>query len=164
MTGSFRPRTLHDATARRTEPIAVVEAFLGSLAAADFDSAADFLDENVRWMNVGLPTVRGRRRTMAMLRPLGRPGRSFEVYLHSIADNAGTVLTERTDVITFGRCRFQLWVIGRFDVHDGQITLWRDAFDYWDATRATVRALVGALVPAVRPTAPGSPEVAPGRH
>jgi len=32
MGNPFRPRTLHDATARRTEPIAVVEAFLGSLA------------------------------------------------------------------------------------------------------------------------------------
>jgi limonene-1,2-epoxide hydrolase len=164
MTSSFRPRTLHDATVRRTEPTAVVEAFLGSLAAADFDSAAEFLDEHVTWVNVGLPAVRGRRRTMALLRPLGRPGRSFEVYLHAIAANGGTVLTERTDVITFGRCRLQLWVTGRFDVQDGQITLWRDSFDYWDATRGTVRALVGALVPALRPTAPGSPDVAPGRH
>lgn len=164
MGNPFRPRTLHDATARRTEPIAVVEAFLGSLAAADVESTSELLDEHVTWVNVGLPAIRGRRRTMAVLRSLGWPGRSFEVYLHAIAANGVTVLTERTDVLVFGRCRVQLWVVGRFDVQDGRITLWRDSFDYLDALRATLRGLLGALVPAWQPTAPGSPDVAPGRH
>jgi limonene-1,2-epoxide hydrolase len=55
-------------------------------------------------------------------------------------------------------------VTGRFDVADGRITLWRDYFDYQDTFRAFLRGLVGVVLPAVRPAAPGSPAVAPGRH
>jgi limonene-1,2-epoxide hydrolase len=161
---SFRPRILRDAALTPTEPIAVVEAFLAALAAGDHDLMGDLLDEHVRYVNLGMPTVRGRRRTVGVLRPLGRPGMSFEVYVHAIAANGNTVLTERTDVINIGRLRLQFWVTGRFDVEDGRITLWRDSFDYLDILRATVRGLAGALVPALRPTAPGSPEVTPGKR
>jgi limonene-1,2-epoxide hydrolase len=144
--------------------VAVVEAFLGALAVGDFVSAADLLDEQVTYVNVGLPTVRGRRRTIAVLKPLGRPGTRFEVYLHGVAANGATVLTDRTDVLVFRALRLQFWVTGRFEVQDGRITLWRDSFDYLDLTRAFVRALAGAVVPALRPAAPGSPAVQPGRH
>jgi limonene-1,2-epoxide hydrolase len=101
---------------------------------------------------------------MAFLRPLGKPGRSFEVYLHAIATNGRTVLTDRTDAIVLGPLRFQIWVAGRFDVHNGHIVLWRDSFDYADVLRALVRGVVGVVLPAARPPAPQSPDVAPGRH
>ena len=65
------------------------------------------------------------------------------------------MLTERTDVLVFGRVRCQFWVTGRFDVRDGQITLWRDSYDYLDLTRAFLRGVAGALVPALRPAAAG---------
>jgi limonene-1,2-epoxide hydrolase len=164
MRGSFRPRVLHDAAIRQSDPQAVVEAFLGALVAGDMDSAADLLDEHATWVNVGFPAIRGRRRTMGLLRGLARPSWSFEVYLHAIAANEGTVLTERTDVLSVGPLRMQFWVAGRFDVRDGRITLWRDSFDYLDTFRAFVRALFGVVIPALRPAAPGSPDVAPGRH
>lgn len=164
MSGSFTPRLLHDAAVRPTEPTAVVEAFLGALAVADFDGAADLLDERLTYVNVGLPTIRGRRRTIDVLRPLGRRGLHFEVYLHGIAARGGTVLTDRTDVLVLGPVRLQFWVAGRFEVTDGRITLWRDAFDYLDLLRAVLRGVAGALVPPLRPAAPGSPDVQPGRH
>ncbi len=164
MSGSFRPRILHDVAVHPTEPQAVVEAFLGALASADLSTAGTLLDERVTYVNVGMPTIRGRRRTLRLLRPLGLPGRSFEVYLHAIAANGDTVLTDRTDVLVFGPCRFQFWVTGRFDVQDGRITLWRDSFDYADLLRAFVRGLIGAVVPVLRPKAPAAPDVAPGRH
>jgi limonene-1,2-epoxide hydrolase len=164
MTGSFRPRILHDVAARPTEPQAVVEAFLAALVGADLGTAEALLHKHVTYVNVGLPAIRGRRRTIAVLRGLARPAVSFEVYLHAIAANEGTVLTDRTDVLVFGPCRFQFWVTGRFDVRDGQITLWRDSFDYVDILRAVVRGLVGAVIPAVRPGVPASADVPPGRH
>ena len=164
MNGSFRPRVLHDAAVLYSDPQAVVEAFLGALVAGDLDTAADLLDEEVTYVNVGLPALRGRRRAIGFLRPLARPRVGFEVYLHAIATNGPTVLTERTDVLVFGPCRMQFWVAGRFDVQDGRITLWRDSFDYLDTFRAFVRGLLGVLIPALRPTAPGSPDIAPGRH
>jgi limonene-1,2-epoxide hydrolase len=164
MPGSFKPRLLHDAGVRPTQPQDVVEAFLAALAGADLAGAAALLDEHVTYINVGLPPVRGRRRTMGVLKGLARPGMSLEVYLHGIAANGPLVLTDRTDVLVLGPVRLQFWVTGRFDVEDGQITLWRDTFDYLDLFRSLVRGVAGAVVPALRPTAPNSPDAAPGRH
>jgi limonene-1,2-epoxide hydrolase len=164
MTGSFRPRVLHDVAARPTEPQAVVEAFLATLVAGDFSGAAELMNEHITYVNVGMPPVHGRRRAIGLLRPLARPGAAFEVYLHAIAANGATVLTDRTDVLVFGRLRLQFWVTGRFDVHDGQITLWRDSFDYVDLLRSFGRGLLGALIPSLRPLAPATPSAVPGRH
>ena len=94
---------------------------------------------------------------------LDRPGASFEVYLHAISADGPVVLTERTDVLVFGPLRIQFWVWGRFDVHDGQITLWRDSFDNLDILRGLVRGLFGTVVPALRPSAPTRLDAAPGR-
>jgi limonene-1,2-epoxide hydrolase len=164
MSGSFKPRLLHDVTVRPSQPQAVVEAFLAALAGPDLAGAAALLDEEITYVNVGLPPIHGRRRTVGVLKQLTRPGVSFEVYLHAIAANGPVVLTERTDVLVLGRLRMQFWIAGRFDVHDGQITLWRDSFDYLDMLRSFVRGLAGAVVPALRPAPPSSAETAPGRH
>jgi limonene-1,2-epoxide hydrolase len=43
-------------------------------------------------------------------------------------------------------------VCGVFEVTNGRITLWRDYFDMFDFTKALVRGLVGAVIPALRPT------------
>ena len=146
-----------------SEPREVVEAFLHALAAKDFATAEALLAEDVRYVNVGLPTIRGRRRTMRVLEVLGRRGLGFEVYFHAVAADGPTVLTERTDVLLLGPVRMQFWVTGRFDVHGGRITLWRDAFDFLDTTRALVRGLLGTVLPGVRPQPPAVAG-APGRH
>lgn len=146
-----------------TDPQSVVEAFLHALAVSDVDAAVALVADDIRYVNVGLPTVRGRARVAKVLGGLTKPGTSFEVYLHAISADGPVVLTERTDVLVFGSLRAQFWVWGRFDVHDGQITLWRDSFDFVDITRAFVRGLVGMVLPGIRPKAPTSTEVPPGR-
>ncbi len=109
------------------------------------------LDENLVYQNVGFPTIRGRARAMKLFRSMeGRAG--FEVKIHRIAVNGSTVLTERTDALVFGRVRLQFWVCGVFEVTDGRITLWRDYFDMFDFTKALARGLLGAVIPALRPT------------
>ena len=142
---------------------ATVVAFLTALAASDIGAAGALLADDVVYVNVGLPTIRGRRGVLRVLAPLAGRHARFEVYLHAVAAEGGQVLTERTDVIEFGRLRFQFWVAGRFDVRDGQITLWRDAFDFLDCTRAALRGLLGALVPALRPGPPAT-SGPPGRR
>lgn len=146
-----------------TDPQSVVEAFLHVLAVSDVDAAVALVADDIRYVNVGLPAIRGRARVAKVLGGLGKPGTSFEVYLHAISADGPVVLTERTDVLVFGSLRAQFWVWGRFDVHDGQITLWRDSFDYVDLTRSFVRGLLGMAVPGLRPKAPTSTEVPPGR-
>lgn len=164
MTGSFRPRLLHDAAVPRTDPRTVVEAFLAALGVADLHTARNLLDEQVVYVNVGMPAIRGRRRTIGVLRPLARRGISLEIYLHAIAADGPTVLTDRTDVLVVGPVHVQFWVTGRFEVVDGLITLWRDSFDYVDMLRAIARGLVGAVVPGLRPAPPDNAEIPPGRH
>lgn len=129
----------------------IVEALLTSLQAQDTERVGAVLDDNLVYQNVGLPTIRGRARAMKLFRAMeGRPG--FEVKIHRIAVNGSSVLTERTDVLIFGPVRMQFWVCGVFEVHNGRITLWRDYFDVWDMTKALVRGVAGAAVPALRPS------------
>lgn len=129
----------------------VVEVLLSSLQAQDADGAAAVLDENLVYQNVGFPTIHGRARAVKLFRAM--EGRLvFEVKIHRIAVNGSSVLTERTDVLQFGRLRLQFWVCGVFEVSGGRITLWRDYFDMWDMSKALVRGAIGAAVPALRPT------------
>lgn len=108
-------------------PTAVVERFLERMRALDSEGAAALLAADVVYENKGLPTLRGR----------GAP-----------------VLTERTDVLEWGRMRVLFWVCGRFDVRDGEIVLWRDYFDYLAVFAATTRGLLGIFVPALRAKPP----------
>ncbi len=128
-----------------------VEVLLSSLQSADTDGAGAVLDENLVYENVGLPTIRGRARALKLFRSMeGRA--AFEVKTHRIAVNGSSVLTERTDAIIIGPVRLQFWVCGVFEVHDGRISLWRDYFDTVDFLKAIARGLLGAVVPALRPT------------
>ena len=128
-----------------------VEVLLAALQNQDTDGMGAVLDDNLVYQNVGFPTIRGRARAMKLFRAMeGRVG--FEVKIHRIAVNGSSVLTERTDVLVFGRLRLQFWVCGVFEVSGGRITLWRDYFDMFDMTKALARGVVGAVVPALRPS------------
>jgi len=138
----------------------VVKDFLELLAAREPDAACDLLDEDIVYMNVSLPTIRGRERTRRIMKSaFGRKGAAFEVYFHHVGVDGITVLTERTDVLIMGPVRIQIWVWGHFDVVGGRIVLWKDYFDWSNVIVATVRGLVGAVIPALRPKPPAGPFV-----
>ncbi|OBI10117.1 limonene-1,2-epoxide hydrolase [Mycolicibacter nonchromogenicus] len=131
--------------------IGIVETFLDALRDEDLDTAAAALAEDVVYQNVGLPTIYGRSATIKVFRRLAGRG-AFDVKIHRIAAEGPAVLTERTDVLTFGPLRLQFWVCGVFEVHHGRITLWRDYFDFLDMFKATLRAVAATVFPALRPT------------
>jgi len=133
-----------------TDPARVVETFLYALRDKDFDAADEVLDDDLVYQNVGLPTIRGRQRTLKLLRGLSRPSAGFDVKIHRIASEGSAVLTERTDVLIFGPFQAHFWVCGVFEVRDGRITLWRDYFDFLDMVKASVRALAAIAIPALR--------------
>jgi limonene-1,2-epoxide hydrolase len=134
---------------------AVVTDFLKLLEAREVDAACDLLAEDVAYMNVSLPTIHGRERVRRIFkRMLASKSAGFEVYFEKIGVDGGSVLTERTDVLFFGPVRIQIWVWGRFDVAGGQITLWKDYFDWWTTAVATLRGLAGAVIPSLRPRPP----------
>ena len=129
---------------------AVVEKFLYALRDKDLDTAGALLDDNLVYENVGLPTIRGRRRTMKLFAGMQKPSMGFDVKFHRVAADGNTVLTERTDALIFGRVRLNFWVCGVFEVREGRIILWRDYFDLFDMTKALARGLAGAVVPALQ--------------
>lgn len=165
MTRSLLPRPLDTSAGAVAveDPIAVVEGFLAAMAAGDAAGAAALIDDDILYVNVGLPKIRGRREVEKVLHGLDRPSIGFEVYLHAISAEGNVVLTERTDVLRFGKVRAQFWVWGRFEVVDGKITLWRDSFDFWDLLRANVRGLAGVVAPSLRPRPPATRDTPPGR-
>ncbi len=135
-------------------PVELVTRFLRLLADQRVDEAADLLSADVLYTNVSLPSIRGRERVRKLGRISTERGMGFEVYFHASSADGGVVLNERTDVLIFGRLRIQFWVFGRFEVQDGQITVWRDAFDWVDMTRGFLRGLVGIAVPSLGRSAP----------
>lgn len=142
-------------SAAATSPAEVAERFLRRLADGDLDGAAELLAEDVAYTNVSLPTVHGRAVVARLMRAtLGRPSARFEVYFHAISHERGVVLTERTDVLAIGPLRMQFWVCGRFEVREGQITVWRDYFDWANFSVAFLRGLAGVLVPPLRARPP----------
>lgn len=136
-------------------PASVATNFLKLLESRDVDAACDLLAEDVAYINVSMPAIHGRERVRRIFsRMMARGSAGFEVYFHNVAVDGTSVLTERTDVLIFGPVRVQIWVWGHFDVVDGRITVWKDYFDWWNVTVATVRGLLGAVVPSLRPRLP----------
>jgi limonene-1,2-epoxide hydrolase len=148
--------TTHNGTAMTANARVVVE-FLEALAADDTDRAMGLLSEDAVWINVSLPAVRGRRQIERLVR-LGseRFGARFRVHFHNVAANGAVVLTERTDEIGIGRVEQRFWVHGRFEVHDGRIVMWRDAFDWLDYSISLLRGVAGAISPRLNRRWPGA--------
>lgn len=145
-TTSTGSRALTNASSARA-----VETFLYSMQDQDFDTTDALMADEIVWHNVGYPIIRGRQRISGLFRrSQGKFG--FEVKIHRIAAEGDTVLTERTDVLVFGPVRIQFWVCGVFELQAGKITLWRDYFDNVDFLKATVRGVLGAAIPALRPS------------
>lgn len=139
-----------------TQQVAVVDDFLRALADGELDSAAALLDDDLLYQNVGLPSIRGGRRTIALFRRALGVGR-FDVVVHrATGDGTGTVLNERTDLLAVGPFVLTFWVCGVFEVRDGRITLWRDYFDFLTMLTATGRALAGIVIPRLRPELPSA--------
>jgi limonene-1,2-epoxide hydrolase len=144
------------ATEQAADPAHVVKTFLLALQDGDLDRALSLLDEGVVYINVTLPTVRGRRGVERLFRPAyEKLHGGFRVHFHAIAADGSTVLTDRTDELIMGRVRQRIWVYGRFEVSGGKITLWRDSFDWFDVLIGLFRGLLGAVNPALNRRWPG---------
>jgi limonene-1,2-epoxide hydrolase len=137
-----------------SSPVLVVERFMEFLRCGDLDQAVGLLAVDVRYENVGLPTVHGRERVRRLFSRGYEDGAGFDVVIHTICADGPLVLTERTDILTFRKLHIQLWVCGRFDVRDGQIVLWRDYFDFLDFSKGLLRGMLGVHLPGLRAKLP----------
>jgi limonene-1,2-epoxide hydrolase len=133
----------------------VVTTFLKALEADDIDGAMELLAPEAQWINVSLPTVRGRDAIERICRLGPKTKTRFRVHFHNVAKEGEVVLTERTDALGRGRFEQRFWVYGRFELEDGRITVWRDSFDWGDVIVSLLRALVGVVAPGLNRRWPG---------
>lgn len=131
-------------------PESVVRDLLDSLAAGDVDHAVDLLDVEVEWRNTYLPTMRGPE-VAKRLRQMVSQGVDFEVRWHHVAQETsasgdGIVLTDRTDVLTYGWWSGEFWCRGTFEVRDGKVVLWDDAFSWADVIGSGVVGIGRSLL------------------
>jgi limonene-1,2-epoxide hydrolase len=117
-----------------------VREFFRLLALPDARAAAELLDPEVVWRNTGLPTITGRK-VGGMLIDAEKRGLTVDITIHHAAADGAVVLTDRTDVLGKGRWQASFWVRGTFEVRDGKITLWDDAFSWLDFIRGAVVGL-----------------------
>ncbi len=129
----------------------VVEKFLYALQDKDFDTVESVMSDDMVYENYGYTRMRGRGRIVRLFRN-APDWFGFEVKFHRSTVDGASVMNERTDALVLGRVRIHIAVCGVFEVHAGKITLWRDYFDLYDGLKGTVRGLVGAVVPSLRPT------------
>jgi limonene-1,2-epoxide hydrolase len=131
-------------------PVEVVTRFLNAMQDGDVDAVIELVADDIVYTNVSLPTIRGKDRFSRAARAYYRHHLAFEVVVHRITGDTSSVMTERTDALILGPFRMQFWVCGVFEVASGQVTLWRDYFDWRDTTLATLRGLAGILIPSLR--------------
>lgn len=132
-------------------PIEIVTAFLDALARDDVAAALANVDDDIAYTNVSMPTVHGKKKVAGIFRQVEKASwAGFDYRMINVSADGPVVLTERIDELRFGRVAIRFWVCGRFEIGDGRITVWRDYFDYLDMTKGLLRAVVGAVIPAVQ--------------
>jgi limonene-1,2-epoxide hydrolase len=118
-----------------TAPIDVVEAFLESFAAMDFDTALTLLSDEVEYTNIPLGTVHGHAGVRQVLEPFFAPIHENEFLILRRASTGPVVFLERLDRHRLNHGWRELPVNSVFEVHDGKVTVWRDYFDLGAAAK-----------------------------
>jgi limonene-1,2-epoxide hydrolase len=104
-------------------------AFVAAWPEGDATKLAAFFSEDAIYHNVPMAPVKGREAIQATLGEfMGMGGQVGVDIVHIVADGP-IVMTERVDHFIGTERTISLPVMGIVEVHDGQITAWRDYFD-----------------------------------
>ncbi|OYY79544.1 MAG: hypothetical protein B7Y43_00170 [Sphingomonas sp. 28-62-20] len=110
-------------------PLDIVRQFLAAMAIKDYDNGLRYIAEKCEYHNMPMAPVYGPAGVRAVLEPFFAPTLENEfVIRHAVADGP-IVFVERLDRHRIAKGWVELPVCGVLEVHDGQITLWRDYFD-----------------------------------
>lgn len=117
-------------SAESTAPIDVVRKFMKLMEPLNYDEALKLVSSDCEYTNPPpFGTVHGPDGVRAVLEPFFAPTRENAFTIVRSAASGSTVLLERLDRHLFGETWVELPVTGVYEVHDGQITYWRDYFD-----------------------------------
>lgn len=123
-------------TPRSEHPADVVTSFLAAFEAMDFDTALPHLADGVEYTNIPMGTVRGHAGVREVLEPFFAPILENRFEILRRATDGPVVFLERLDRHRLDHGWRELPVNSVFEVHDGEVTVWRDYFDL--ATAAAI--------------------------
>jgi limonene-1,2-epoxide hydrolase len=110
--------------------IEVVRKFMKLMEPLNYDDALKLISDNCEYTNPPpLGAVYGPAGVRAVLEPFFGPTLENEFRILRAATAEPVVFLERLDRHLFGEKWVELPVTGVFEVHNGQITYWRDYFD-----------------------------------
>lgn len=112
-----------------TDPGAIVDRFLRLMAVKDYDGALPLIAENCHYHNMPMEPVIGPAAVRAVLEPFFAPTIENEFVIRHMVTDGPLVFAERLDRHRLATGWVELPVTGIFEIHDGQITAWRDYFD-----------------------------------
>lgn len=110
-------------------PIQIVKAFNAAMEVKDYDTALGFMSEDCEYTNIPLATVRGPAAMRAVLEPFFAPTIENRFEILREAEVGSVVFLERLDRHRLATGWVELPVTGVYEVHGGQITVYRDYFD-----------------------------------
>ena len=148
-------------------PVELVAAFYATLSQDRVDDAFAVAADDITFKNVGMPTVRGKRRVLPLMKVMNGGVMSLDADLLTIAappstGEATVVLSERWDEFRLGPLRVQLLVCGHNEVRDGQITVWHDTFDYLSGLGALLKGIAALAFPRILPPLQNPMSLLPG--
>ena len=111
-------------------PIETVKAFLKAMEPLDYDAALRYVADGCAYTNPPpIGTVTGPAGVRAVLEPFFAPTLENEFRILRELASGPVVMLERLDRHRLADKWVELPVTGVYEVHDGQITYWRDYFD-----------------------------------
>lgn len=111
-------------------PLGIVKEFMKTMEALDFDRAETMLSADCAYINPPpIGPVTGPAGMRSVLEPFFAPTFENEFRILRAAVDGPVVMLERLDRHRLADKWVELPVTGVFEVHDGQITYWRDYFD-----------------------------------
>ncbi len=130
-----------------TTPGEVVRVFCAAIDRKDLAAVESLLDEKVVYHNIGSEPAVGRDAALAALKFQFDMFDPISFRIRNLAENGGTVLTERVDEVTANGVKAPVPVMGTFEVRDDRIVRWRDYFDMGLTGRLMNGEDVASLLP-----------------
>jgi limonene-1,2-epoxide hydrolase len=107
-----------------------VLAFVAAWSRNDVDELMSYFAPDAIYHNIPVEPVTGSDAIRKTIEGFSAMAQEIEWVTHQVAENeAGVVLTERTDRFKIAGNWIEIPVMGSFELHAGKITAWRDYFD-----------------------------------
>jgi limonene-1,2-epoxide hydrolase len=116
------------------ESAKVVRAFVDSWFKGDLDHTMSYLAEDVRWWNVPMEPIKGQAKSREFLAPFVQKDPlvvpfSFRTEVKQTLADGPNVVIERVDHFDINGKKWEIPVVGVFEVRNEKIAVWKDYFD-----------------------------------